>query len=130
MIQKFVAEIQTKGEWSFVFFDKKFSHAVLKRAKAGDFRVQNYFGGTVETDLQPPPDLIDQAKTIVENVSEDLLYARVDGVEIDGELCSMELELIEPALFLENNKFAAQRFASAIADVFESHKIKTTVSAK
>jgi len=116
-MQKFVAEIQTSGEWSFVFFDKKFSHAVLKRAKAGDFRVQNNFGGTVETNLKPPQGLTKQAQKIVENVEEDLLYARVDGVEVEGEFCLMELELIEPVLFLENNKSAAQKLAAAIAGI-------------
>jgi len=117
MLQKFVAEIHTSGEWSFVFFDKKFSHAILKRAKAGDFRVQNNFGGTIETNLKPPSGLIKQAQKIVEDIKGDLLYARVDAAEIAGELCLMELELIEPVLFLENNKSAAQKFAAAIADI-------------
>ena len=119
MVQKFVAEIQTKGEWSFIFFDKKFSHAVLKRAKAGDFRVQDNFGGSVEMTVEPAPALIKAAQKIVENINDDLLYARVDGAEIAGEFCLMELELIEPVLFLENNSSAADKFAAAIASGFE-----------
>ena len=116
MIQKFVEEIQTKGEWSFMFFDKKFSHAVLKRAKNGDFRVQDNFGGSVETNLKPPLGLIVQARKLIEMMPEDLLYARVDAVEIDGELTLMELELIEPVLFLKEDTTAARKFAEAIAN--------------
>jgi len=48
-----------------------------------------------------PPVLKNQAQKIVENIEEDLLYARDDGVEIEGELCLMEFELVEPVLFLE-----------------------------
>ncbi len=114
MVQKFVAEVQTRGEWSFVFFDKTFSHAVLKRSRAGDFRVQHDFGGHVEASAIPGPDLVAAAQRVVNAVPMDLTYARVDAVEIAGELSVMELELIEPALFLGNDELAAQRFATAI----------------
>lgn len=126
MVQKFVAEIQTKGEWSFVFFNKEFSHAVLKRAKAGDFRVQDNFGGSVETSVKPAPALVKMAQEIIRNINEDLLYARVDGAEIAGEFCLMELELIEPVFFLENNLSAATKFAAAIARRLEPTNVKTT----
>ncbi len=126
MVQKFVAEIQTKGEWSFIFFNKKFSHAVLKRAKTGDFRVQDNFGGSVEMTVEPAPALIKAAQKIVENINDNLLYARVDGAEIAGEFCLMELELIEPVLFLDNNPSAANKFAAAIARCLELIKVKTT----
>src|SRR5688572_12418983 len=49
MVQPFVPEIESDGEWSLQFFSGEFSHAVLKRASAGDFRVQREFGGTHET---------------------------------------------------------------------------------
>lgn len=127
MVQKFIEEIETRGEWSFVFFDKKFSHACLKRAKAGDFRVQNNFGGTVETGIVPPPVLLETAQKIVSVVREDLLYARVDAVETDGELSLMELELIEPLLFLDNNESALHKFAAAVANRLESNRMKKTL---
>ena len=114
MVQKFVEEVRTRGEWSFMFFDETFSHAVLKRARAGDFRVQNNFGGSVETSLEPAPALVKEAQRIVKSIAGDLTYARVDGVEIAGELCLMEFELIEPVLFLEHHELAAQKFAAAI----------------
>jgi len=108
LVQKFVEEVRTTGEWSFILFDKTFSHAVLKRAEAGDFRVQNNFGGSVETSLEPAPALVREAQRNVKSIAEDLTYARVDGVEIAGELCLMEFELIEPVLFLKHRELAAQ----------------------
>lgn len=113
MVQRFIEEVKTRGEWSFMFFANEYSHAVLKRAKAGDFRVQDDFGGYTEQ-VTPSSDLIEQAKRIVDVVGEKLLYVRVDGVDIDGELRLMELELIEPLLFLGQSDTAPKRFADAI----------------
>lgn len=114
MVQAFVDEILTRGEWSFIFFHKEFSHSVLKRAKPGDFRVQANFGGHIDK-TAPSPSLIEQAQRIVDLVEEPLLFARVDGVDINGLFHLIELELIEPALFLREDSLASQRFAKAIA---------------
>jgi glutathione synthase/RimK-type ligase-like ATP-grasp enzyme len=113
MIQRFLPEVQTRGEWSFVFFMKEYSHAVLKIPKPGDFRVQRDFGGSL-ADSAPSRRLIEQAQEIVRCVEASLLYARVDAVEVSGELVLMELELIDPVLFLGRDPGAAQRFADAI----------------
>lgn len=120
LLQPFVGEVVAKGEWSFVFFNKEYSHAALKRAKAGDFRVQSEFGGYVDETAPPAESLIEQARKVLDAVRDDLLYARVDGVEIDGKFYLMELELIEPALFLKSCRRAAQKFAEAILS--EIHK--------
>ena len=114
MLQRFVENITTSGEWSFIFFDRQFSHAILKRPRGGDFRVQTEFGGTLECDIIPPGALIEQAQAILRHVSVPWLYARVDAVEVSGHLCLMEIELIEPALFLNSSPVAA-RFAHAVA---------------
>ncbi|MCA1557412.1 MAG: hypothetical protein LC731_02600, partial [Acidobacteria bacterium] len=116
MIQRFVPEVQTRGEWSFVFFMKEYSHAALKLPKPGDFRVQQDFGGRI-ADIDPPQQLIEQAHKIVGSVKEPLLYARVDAVEADGELILMELELIDPVLFFGHDEGAAHRFADAIETI-------------
>jgi hypothetical protein len=113
MIQRFVPEVSTRGEWSFVFFMKEYSHAVLKMPKPGDFRVQRDFGGRL-ADVAPPERLIERAREIVSEVKEPLLYARMDAVEAKGELTLMELELIDPVLFLERDAGAAGRFADAV----------------
>ncbi|HZS07581.1 MAG TPA: hypothetical protein VFD58_22290 [Blastocatellia bacterium] len=116
MVQRFVDEVQTRGEWSFMFFGGEYSHAVLKRPKAGDFRVQEEYGGYAES-VKPAPPLIEQARGIIELVPGRLLFARVDAVEVDGSLWLMELELIEPHLFLSCDPLAPQRFAEAIASL-------------
>lgn len=116
IVQQFVEEVKTRGEWSFMFFGNRYSHAVLKRAKSGDFRVQDDFGGYIER-IAPSASLIRQAERIIDLVGQDLLYARVDGIEVEGELQLMELELIEPVLFLGEDEMAPQRFADAIVSL-------------
>ena len=111
LVQPFVPEILTDGELSFVFLGQTFSHAVRKRPRAGDFRVQNDFGGTAER-FAPSAALIAQAERIAFTLGEDWLYARVDCIERDGRLILMELEATEPSLFLD--EVSAERFADAI----------------
>ena len=119
MVQMFVEEIATRGEWSVIFFQGEFSHAVIKRPKAGDFRVQNDFGGTSER-AEPPAAVLDAAVKAVRAAGKVPLYARVDGVESGGRFLLMELELIEPMLFLKSEAGAAERFADAITKAIQA----------
>src|SRR6266550_4722722 len=113
MVQPFIHEVCDPGEWSIIFFGGRFSHAVLKRPAAGDYRVQWEFGGTAVT-MPPPGTLLADAAAVMAAVPGLPLYARVDGVERDGRLILMELELIEPHLFLGWDAGAAARLAGAI----------------
>jgi glutathione synthase/RimK-type ligase-like ATP-grasp enzyme len=113
MAQPFLAEVPAKGEWSFVFFRGKFSHAVLKKAKAGDFRVQHYLGGTIEP-REAPAHLLEQASRLARHYARDCLYARVDGVEVGEQLLLMELELIEPFLFLFTHPASFEAYYTAL----------------
>lgn len=117
LIQQFIPEIQTQGEMSFVYIDGRFSHAALKRPAAGDFRVQQEHGGSTEPFL-PPVGLLDQANEIATAVPQvrDSLYCRIDAIARDGKLVLMELELIEPELFLGLAEGAAERLAKAIVE--------------
>ncbi len=92
----------------------------MKRSKLGDFRVQEDFGGFLDN-IAPSASLIEQAHRIVDLIEEPLLFARVDCVEIDGKFQLMELELIEPALFLRQNVLASQRFSEAIVSLLKPH---------
>jgi hypothetical protein len=98
------------------FFQKQYSHAVLKKAQPGDFRVQDDFGGTVKL-ASPAIALIEQAQQIMNCIKGPLLFARVDGIELDGRLVLMELEVIEPFLFLESTPHAVERFAHAMLTI-------------
>ena len=113
IVQPFFPEIQLQGEWSFIFFDGEFSHSLLKKAKPGDFRVQHYLGGSIHTPT-PPSYLVDKASAYVEKFAPGCLYARVDGVEKDKEYILMELELIEPFLFLFTQKESYSNYFKAL----------------
>jgi glutathione synthase/RimK-type ligase-like ATP-grasp enzyme len=115
LVQPFLAEIQTGGEWSLVFLGGEYSHAVLKKPGTGDFRVQTELGGSADPAI-PAPVLVEQARRVVEKIPGPWLYARVDGVEIGETFTLMELELIEPSLFLVADEQAPARFAAAILD--------------
>ena len=115
LVQPFVPEIVSEGEWSLLFFGGEYSHAVLKRPVAGDYRVQSNFGGTAEG-IDPAPMLVAPAKHALSVVAAlghaDIAYARVDGVVSQGAFLLMELEMIEPFLHLGARPEAAERFAT------------------
>jgi len=113
MVQPFVSEVRDRGEWSILFLGGQLSHAVLKRPAEGDYRVQWEFGGRAVT-AAPPPTLVADAEAVMAAVPGDPVYARVDGVERDGRLVLMELELIEPHLFLGWDDGAAGRLAGGL----------------
>lgn len=116
LVQPFAEEVSAQGEWSLIFFHTGYSHAVLKRPQAGDFRVQEEWGGATRA-TTPPPTLIQQAEAILATIPEPWLFARVDGVDRAGTLMLMELELIEPSLYMEEAEDAPARFAEAIRAV-------------
>lgn len=121
LVQPFMSEVTQDGEWSIVFLGGTFSHAVRKNAGPDDFRVQSHLGGTA-TAATPPQALITDAADALRMASlitrvplGHMLYARIDGVERKGRLVLMELECIEPQLFLTHDDHAADRLASALA---------------
>ena len=119
LIQPYLPEIAEGGEWSLVFFQGEFSHALRKFPADGDFRVQQVHGGTLRGAIAPP-ELITAASTILATASERLLYARVDGVMTAAGFLLMELELIEPELFVRTDPAAPGRFAQAIVRALEA----------
>jgi len=112
MVQPFLPAIQTDGEWSLCFFDGSYSHAVLKRPGPGDFRVQPNHGGIYSSE-DAPAALVSQAEAGLRASGQRTLYARVDGCIVDGTFRLMELELLEPGLFLGSDPAAAGRLADA-----------------
>ena len=99
MVQPFLKTIQDEGEYSFIFIGGTFSHALLKQAKSGDYRIQSSYGGR-ETAITPSAEDLSEAKAILGLLDETPFYARVDMIrDEDGRLLLMELELIEPYLY-------------------------------
>ena len=113
MVQAFAPEVESAGEWSLVFLGGEFSHAVVKTPRAGDFRVQDEWGGS-HARVEPPLGLAAQAERLVRRLGGPVLYARVDGYLRKGVLKVMELELLEPLLFLAADPGAPARFAEAV----------------
>lgn len=118
MLQPFQKNIVTEGEISMMVFNGKFRHAILKKAKAGDFRVQDDFGGSVHN-YQPSEDEIEFAEHVVRACKELPLYARVDIFkDNDNRMALAELELVEPELWFRHHPDAAMILAEAIKDNF------------
>ena len=113
IIQPFLTEIEENGELSFLFFNGKFSHALLKKAAKGDFRVQATFGGTVHPQ-NPSQELIETVQKYIDQFAKGCLYGRVDGAIVNNEFILMELELIEPFLFLDTNEKALENYYDAL----------------
>lgn len=113
LIQAFLPEVQQDGELSVVFFDGEYSHTVRKRPKPGDFRVQAEHGGSRES-CEPPTWVVAQAAEWLAHAPGSPSYARVDGIVVGDQFVLMELELIDPVLFLGYAAHAAERFAAAI----------------
>ena len=114
MVQPFINEISDPGEYSYLFFNGEFSHAVLKSPQKGEFRVQHFFGGNV-TVINPSQEELDYIQKIVDEFASQTLYARVDGIWIEGVFYLMELELIEPYLFLFTSDKAKANYKAALS---------------
>jgi len=118
LVQPFVPEVVSEGEWSLLYFAGAFSHAVLKRPAAGDYRVQGEHGGSAEP-AQPGTTTLAAADRALAAVAAlghaDHAYVRVDGVVSGGRFLVMELELIEPFLHLAAHPAAAERLARDVA---------------
>jgi hypothetical protein len=112
-VQPFVHNIQAEGEFSLFYFGGEYSHAILKVPKAGDFRVQEEHGGDIQS-AQPCAALLAAGQRVLSMVEPQPVYVRADFVRAtDGRFLLMELELIEPSLYLRMDDGAADRFAAA-----------------
>lgn len=125
LVQPFVSEIQTEGEWSLFYFGGRFSHAVIKVPDKADYRVQPQYGGRAHR-VTPDPKMLEDAERIIQLAPEPPLYARVDGVRAGGEFLLMELEAIEPYLFLGCAPEATARYVDVIIDCANEGRASAT----
>ena len=116
MIQEFQKNILSSGEIAVMLFGGEYSHSVLKKAKKGDFRVQDDFGGSVEI-INPSTEIIDLAEKTVKSLKTMPLYARVDIILDNGNNPVIsELELIEPELWFRFKEESAHKLAEIVKD--------------
>jgi glutathione synthase/RimK-type ligase-like ATP-grasp enzyme len=115
MVQPFLPSLEAEGELSLIYVEGAFSHAVRKLPAAGDFRVQSIWGGTAAA-ADAEPAHVAVAERALAQLDEPPLYARVDLVsDLEGDPALIELELIEPNLYLSTDPDAAERLAEATA---------------
>jgi glutathione synthase/RimK-type ligase-like ATP-grasp enzyme len=114
LVQQFVPGIAEEGEWSVVLVNGEVAHALRKRPAAGDYRVQEEWGGTAEL-VEPSPSLVELATRVYAVLPAPALYARIDIVSIAGRWHIMEIEVTEPYLWLEVAPHTTERLADAIA---------------
>jgi len=116
MVQPFLPSLESEGELSLIYIQGELSHTVRKRPAEGDFRVQSIWGGTVapaKAELQQ----VEVAERALTQLDEPPLYARVDLVtDLDGNPALIELELIEPNLYLSTDPEAVDRLSTAVVE--------------
>ncbi len=111
MLQPFMQQIVTEGEYSLFYFGGEYSHTVLKRPKEKDFRVQEEHGGKLKL-VEPETLMKKRSEEILSNIDHQLLYARIDFVrDYENNFALMELELIEPSLYFNMDPDSPDRFA-------------------
>ncbi len=126
IVQPFIDAIRTDGEYSLFYLGGAFSHAIRKLPKAGDFRVQEEHGADIQAATTESL-LAAAGDAALAAVDPEPAYARVDFVRnSDGRFLLMELELIEPSLYLRMDPGAPQRFAAAFDDYVRRHQDSAT----
>ena len=120
MAQPFMQNILSEGEYSLFYFGGAFSHAILKVPAHGEFRSQEERGAAIHP-VTPEDCLRSAGRRAIAAVSPSPLYARIDLVrDANSDFEVMELELIEPSLYLRTDPAAPERFARAVDDWFRS----------
>ena len=95
LIQPFIEDVVSEGEWSYIYFNRQLSHILLKKPAPNEYRVQSIYGGTIHT-AEPRAADLRQAEAVMATLPFAVLYARLDFVRVGGHLSIIELELIEP----------------------------------
>ena len=115
LVQRYIPEIETAGEWSLMFVGGALSHSAIKRPRSGDFRVQAEHGGSAELAV-PPQRVADGANAVMAALPVAPLFARIDGVETRNGFVLMEAECIEPVLFFGFSPGSAKKLVYALTE--------------
>ena len=118
-VQPFMSNVQSEGEYSLFFFGGEYSHAILKTPEQGDFRSQEEHGAEIKSVVATSEQIM-AAEKLLALVEPQPTYVRADLVRDENDnYLLMELELIEPSLYLRTNAGAADRFARAFDERFQ-----------
>ncbi len=120
LIQPYLPDISSRGETSLIFFNGKFSHAIIKEPKAGEFRSQEEYGSKIYS-VKPSEEQFKIANRVLDSLENVLPYARVDLIPNKDSFMLVELELIEPCLFLHYEpEIAPQNMANMVIDLLNN----------
>ena len=111
LARPFLPQIQSQGEWSLIYPGGQYSHCVLKTPKTGDFRLQHSLGEGIES--REAPSKLRHTDDITQRFAAGCLYA----VEVDGQFLLMELELIEPFLYLDTAKGSYACYGAGVKEL-------------
>jgi hypothetical protein len=118
MVQPFLREVQTEGEYSFIFLGGSYSHTILKCPRSGEFRVQPRYGGTWSL-IYPSQEMLQQVTRVYEALPQPLLYARIDGLKIRHRFVVMEVEVHEPSLAFHAYPQAAEHLVHMLSSYLQ-----------
>jgi len=125
LLQPYLPSIETQGETSLLYFGGRLSHVVNKRPLAGEFRIQEEFGGQYGLVAEPAVGALALAEQVLDAVGEPLLYARIDVVpDADGRWLLMEAELIEPDFYLGVDPRHGAGFAQALDNFIRASDVR------
>jgi hypothetical protein len=113
LVQKFMKSVLAEGEWSMICLGDGYSFSVLKKPKPGDFRALEEFGGKYKV-MKPSAVMVNASRRIKAVVEKNPLYMRIDGVMDGGRFHIMELELIEPHLFMDIHEEGIGHFVDSL----------------
>lgn len=113
LLQPYIPEVAEVGETSLIFFNGNFSHAIHRQPQEGDFRANSVYGVQISAQTVDE-NIISQAQNVLSKLPQKMGYVRVDGTIIGDQFLLNELELIEPALYLDQAVGSAQYFAKVL----------------
>ncbi|MBG85094.1 MAG: hypothetical protein CMJ40_11195 [Phycisphaerae bacterium] len=125
LVQPYLPDVETIGEWSAIFIDGMMTHAVQKIPVAGDYRVQDDFGAT-DRPYQPDISELELVNGVMNTLISNRqwtgesqrapLYARIDILKDGTQSMVNEVELVEPSLFFRHGPHAAESLASSLIE--------------
>lgn len=113
LVQPFLPTVQSEGEYSMILFGGIFSHAVVKRPAHGNFLIHEEHGGST-LPASVPESWVSLSQQALGLAPAPCLYARADWIRGPTGPLLVELELIEPSLYLAHAPNAAKRWAEAL----------------
>ena len=117
MIQPYLESVAKEGEFSVFYFNKKLSHAILKKPKQGDFRSQEEFGSDIRL-IDLSSEQLQFCENVLSKIEGDHLFARVDFINDQSQKPNLiELELIEPGLYFRYKNKSAETMVKALNEM-------------